>query len=66
MANGTVSLLTFIPAIEDDGRVITCRAQTPHLSGGFVEDSVRLQVLCKLIARISLLLIFRDVTLFRR
>lgn len=46
-ANGTVSKLNLTPAIEDDGRIVTCRAQTPLLAGGFVEDEWRMQVYCK-------------------
>lgn len=45
--NGTVSTLKLVPAMEDDGRIVTCRAQTPSLTGGFVEDSWRMQVHCK-------------------
>nr|CAH0104441.1 unnamed protein product [Daphnia galeata] len=43
-ANGTISKLNLTPAIEDDGRIVTCRAQTPLLAGGFVEDEWRMQV----------------------
>jgi hypothetical protein len=46
-ANGTISKLNLTPAIEDDGRIVTCRAQTPLLAGGFVEDEWRMQVYCK-------------------
>lgn len=42
--NGTVSKLNLTPAIEDDGRIVTCRAQTPLLDGGFVEDEWRMPV----------------------
>ncbi|XP_046649564.1 muscle M-line assembly protein unc-89-like [Daphnia pulicaria] len=43
-ANGTISKVNLTPAIEDDGRIVTCRAQTPLLAGGFVEDEWRMQV----------------------
>ena len=47
--NGTLSKLSLIPAMEDDGRIVTCRALTPLLAGGFVEDEWRMQVFCKYI-----------------
>jgi hypothetical protein len=53
-ANGTISKVNLTPAIEDDGRIVTCRAQTPLLAGGFVEDEWRMQVYCKYIHEPSL------------
>lgn len=47
--NGTISKLSLIPAVEDDNRMVTCRAQTPLLSGGFSEGELRMQVFCKYI-----------------
>lgn len=47
--NGTISRLNLIPAVEDDNRMVTCRAQTPLLSGGFSEGELRMQVYCKYI-----------------
>jgi len=42
--NGTISTLTILPTMEDDGHILTCRAETPNLPGSAVEDSWRMQV----------------------
>ncbi|XP_034239115.1 neural cell adhesion molecule 2-like [Thrips palmi] len=42
--NVTVSHLTFTPAVEDNGKELTCRAENPNTTGLFVETSWRLDV----------------------
>ncbi|KAG8225657.1 hypothetical protein J437_LFUL006052 [Ladona fulva] len=47
LANHSVSVLTYTPKAEDDGKDLTCRAENMKFSGGFVEDRTRLKVFCK-------------------
>lgn len=43
-ANITVSTLTFVPSVEDSGKVLTCRAAASHSTGAVTEDSWILNV----------------------
>jgi hypothetical protein len=45
--NGTVATLTLNLSMDDDGRTLTCRVQTPQLSGSAIEESIRMQVYCE-------------------
>ncbi|KAL3285909.1 hypothetical protein HHI36_000427, partial [Cryptolaemus montrouzieri] len=42
--NHTVSTLTFVPVIEDDGKYLTCRAENPSIPDSALEDRWRLNV----------------------
>ncbi|XP_067207979.1 neural cell adhesion molecule 2-like isoform X2 [Linepithema humile] len=42
--NQTLSILSFMPTIEDDGKYLTCRAENPVISDSALEDKWRLDV----------------------
>ncbi|XP_044013453.1 nephrin-like [Aphidius gifuensis] len=42
--NHSISILEFIPGIEDDGKYLTCRAENPSISDSVLEDKWRLDV----------------------
>jgi hypothetical protein len=42
-----VSVLSFIPNIEDDGKYLTCRAENPEINDSALEDRWRLNVHCE-------------------
>jgi len=42
--NQTLSILSFVPTIEDDGKYLTCRAENPVISDSALEDKWRLDV----------------------
>jgi hypothetical protein len=46
--NQTLSVLTFIPVVDDDGKYLTCRAENPFIPDSAIEDKWRLVVHCKL------------------
>ncbi|KAI4504248.1 hypothetical protein M0802_000719 [Mischocyttarus mexicanus] len=42
--NRTVSILSFVPSIDDDGKYLTCRAENPQIPDSAMEDKWRLEV----------------------
>jgi hypothetical protein len=42
-----VSVLSFVPNIEDDGKYLTCRAENPEINDSALEDRWRLNVHCE-------------------
>ncbi|KAF4525671.1 hypothetical protein B566_EDAN010660 [Ephemera danica] len=42
--NSTVSELSFVPSTDDDGKYVTCRAENPNVTGAFLEDNWRIDV----------------------
>ncbi|XP_054258720.1 nephrin-like [Macrosteles quadrilineatus] len=42
--NVTTSMMTFVPTTEDDGKVITCRAENPNVTGLFYETTWNIDV----------------------
>ncbi|XP_055644329.1 neural cell adhesion molecule 1-like [Toxorhynchites rutilus septentrionalis] len=42
--NTTKSELSFVPTTEDDGKLITCRAENPNVTGLFLETSWKIEV----------------------
>lgn len=46
-SNITLSVLTFTPTMEDDGKYLTCRAENPIVPESAIEDRWRLNVHCK-------------------
>lgn len=42
--NQSLSILSFVPTIEDDGKYLTCRAENPAISDSALEDKWRLDV----------------------
>ncbi|XP_037920773.1 neural cell adhesion molecule 2 [Hermetia illucens] len=42
--NQSLSVLTFTPTKEDDGKYLTCKAENPHIPGSVIEDRWRLTV----------------------
>ncbi|XP_049788498.1 uncharacterized protein LOC126191595 [Schistocerca nitens] len=42
--NTTVSELTLVAATDDDGKVVTCRAENPNVTGAYLETSFTLTV----------------------
>lgn len=47
--NQTLSVLTFIPVVDDDGKYLTCRAENPFIPDSAIEDKWRLVVHCELL-----------------
>lgn len=45
--NQSLSILTFVPTVEDDGKYLTCRAENPSIPNSAIEDKWRLVVQCK-------------------
>lgn len=45
--NQSVSILSFTPAIDDDGKYLTCRAENPWIADSALEDKWMLNVQCK-------------------
>ena len=45
--NLTLSTLSFVPDLADNGRHISCRADNPSLEGSALEDGTKLVVHCK-------------------
>lgn len=45
--NQTLSVLTFIPVVDDDGKYLTCRAENAFIPDSAIEDKWRLVVHCK-------------------
>ncbi len=46
----TLSVLKFVPTIEDDGKYLTCRAENPAIADSTIEDKWLLNVECKLLS----------------
>jgi hypothetical protein len=44
--NQSLSVLTFIPTVDDDGKYLTCRAENPYIPDSAIEDKWRLVVHC--------------------
>ncbi|KAF5299126.1 hypothetical protein FQR65_LT09484 [Abscondita terminalis] len=44
MNNQSLSILTFVPVIDDDGKYLTCRAENPSIPDSALEDKWRLNV----------------------
>ncbi|CAH0550173.1 unnamed protein product [Brassicogethes aeneus] len=42
--NQSLSILNFVPVIDDDGKYLTCRAENPSISDSALEDKWRLNV----------------------
>lgn len=45
--NQSLSVLTYTPSIDDDGKYLTCRAHNPHIENSAIEDRWSLVVYCK-------------------
>ncbi|XP_026318067.1 hemicentin-1 [Hyposmocoma kahamanoa] len=42
--NETLSVLTLVPSVEDDGKYLTCRSENKHIPDSAIEDKWRLNV----------------------
>jgi hypothetical protein len=45
--NFTMSQMFFTPTTDDDGKHVTCRAENPNVTGAYMEDTWRIEVVCK-------------------
>lgn len=45
--NFTMSQMFFTPTTDDDGKHVTCRAENPNVTGAYLEDTWRIEVVCK-------------------
>lgn len=46
-ANKSFSKLTITPTTDDNGRILTCRAENPSMMGKYLNSSWKLNVVCK-------------------
>lgn len=62
--NRTVSMVEFEPGVEDHGKLITCRAENPNVTGLFLEETWKIDVVCKYIYTINIdsVALFFDIT----
>lgn len=62
--NRTVSMMEFEPGVEDHGKLITCRAENPNVTGLFLEETWKIDVVCKYIYTINIdsVALFFDIT----
>lgn len=42
--NQSLSILSFVPSIDDDGKYLTCRAENPNITDSALEDKWHLDV----------------------
>lgn len=42
-----MSMVEFEPGVEDHGKLITCRAENPNVTGLFLEETWKIDVVCK-------------------
>lgn len=45
--NLTVSVMSFVPTLDDDGKPITCRAENPNVTTLSMDTSWTINVVCK-------------------
>ena len=45
--NSTISTLNFVPSVEDDGKLLTCRAENPKVTGMYIDSVMNISVHCK-------------------
>lgn len=45
--NQSISVLNFVPSIEDNGKTLTCHAENPNVAGMFIEDNWNMSVFCE-------------------
>lgn len=45
--NKSLSVLTYIPSVEDDGKYLTCRSENTFIENSAIEDKWRLVVHCE-------------------
>lgn len=45
--NQSMSILTYTPSIEDDGKYLICKAENTFIEKSIIEDKYRLVVQCK-------------------
>lgn len=45
--NKSLSVLTYIPSMEDDGKYLTCRSENTFIENSAIEDKWRLVVHCE-------------------
>lgn len=53
--NETLSILSLVPSVEDDGKYLTCRAENPKIKDSAIEDKWRLNVHCECFVKLSFL-----------
>ena len=51
VGNISKSTLTFEPSYQDDGKILTCRAENTQIKDGALQDSWKLSVYCELVIR---------------
>ena len=51
VGNISKSILTLEPAHQDDGKILTCRAENTQIKDGALQDSWKLSVYCELVIR---------------
>lgn len=45
--NKSLSVLTYIPSVDDDGKYLTCRSENKFIENSAIEDKWRLVVHCE-------------------
>ena len=61
--NVTISTLKFTPTIEDDNNHLTCRVKNAQIPASALEDSIRLDIQCKLIPALYFYLLMISIAL---
>lgn len=50
-SNTTISTVSFVPSVGDDGQHLSCRTENPLISGSTMQQQIRLHVTCESLAR---------------
>lgn len=58
-------MVEFEPGVEDHGKLITCRAENPNVTGLFLEETWKIDVVCKYTINIPSVALFAAILFLR-